>query len=538
MKKVTILVLICMLCLLSIAGCGTSDGTTSSSSPASSSVEAGGTDPMKEEGFTGYPMKTDQSLRIWTNITAMQPYAEYSDVSESPFHTGLAQMTGVDIKWEFPATGADATQAYYLMLASDNLPDIIYTNNLNNRGEDLIRSKRAIILDDWIKDYAPNLWQYLNSKPDTMKAVQTDSKHFYAFPFLRDDPWLATYRGPVVREDLLKKTGLNEPVTIADWDVMLHAMKSLVDVPLGTYSKAFLQDHFSNAFGFYYNYYIEDNSVKLGYAQDKYKDFLQLMSKWYKEGILDPDFLTMDDIGFKTKLINEKVGAFYTGATAITNFRIAVEDNKAQFGFIPVSVPVAQKGDVIKFYQGEALWNGYGAMITTACKDVALACRFLDYGYSKEGIIYWNYGKEGVSFNYIDGKPVLAPLVTEAPEGKAKAIMRYSAMGAGNGISIMLTEMMKQKQNDEGNAAVDKWIENTGGKPYTFPVVSATAEEAEELSTLETSIKTYADEMYCNFILGAQSLDDFDKYLKNLESMGVKRLLEIKNQQYKRYSLR
>jgi hypothetical protein len=71
-------------------------------------------------------MKTDQKLTIWADNECMGVNQTYASYKESPFHTGLEEMTGVNVEWQCPTPGTPTSQAFNLMLASNTLPDIIF----------------------------------------------------------------------------------------------------------------------------------------------------------------------------------------------------------------------------------------------------------------------------------------------------------------------------------------------------------------------------------------------------------------------------
>ena len=63
----------------------------------------------------------------------------------------------------------------------------------------------------------------------------------------------------------------------------------------------------------------------------------------------------------------------------------------------------------------------------------------------------------------------------------------------------------------------------------------ATADEADRLLFLQADMATYTKEMIQKFIMGTESLDNYDSFLKQLETMGLSEVLEIKQTQYDRY---
>ena len=68
--------------------------------------------------------------------------------------------------------------------------------------------------------------------------------------------------------------------------------------------------------------------------------------------------------------------------------------------------------------------------------------------------------------------------------------------------------------------------------------VTPTAEESEEYSTIMNEVETYRDEMTNKFILGTESLDNFDQYVETLNSLGLQRAIEIEDAALERYNER
>ena len=79
--------------------------------------------------------------------------------------------------------------------------------------------------------------------------------------------------------------------------------------------------------------------------------------------------------------------------------------------------------------------SSYGTAITTACEDIPTACQFLNYCYTEAGNILANYGREGVSFDYVDGEIVLNE------EAIAENSIGYYAMSGSQGCYIRQPEI-------------------------------------------------------------------------------------------------
>ena len=60
------------------------------------------------------------------------------------------------------------------------------------------------------------------------------------------------------------------------------------------------------------------------------------------------------------------------------------------------------------------------------CEDIELAMRVLDYAYSEEGYMYYNFGTEGETYTLDEeGKPVYTDLIMKDPDGINNALDKY-----------------------------------------------------------------------------------------------------------------
>ena len=108
----------------------------------------------------------------------------------------------------------------------------------------------------------------------------------------------------------------------------------------------------------------------------------------------------------------------------------------------------------------------------------------------------------------------------------------------GVGIGIQSIDWFNDKSLPFVPGMIEAWIKNSVAGEHHWPCVCATAEEGVELANLENSVITYAEEMYLNFIIGAEPLDKFDEYVKNINEMGLERIIEIRTQGLERYNNR
>ena len=159
-------------------------GAASAPQGETSGESEGGKEAVSAEaGSIAYPLNSDKKVRWYAQDNNKSPHEKFADASESPFHIGLAEKLGVDIEWMFPTTGSDGTTFTTTLLADPtNLPDIMnvyWMNNANQYIED------GIIWDltDYIQEYAPDYYAWLQTDPAYDRAMKTDDGRYYAFGF-------------------------------------------------------------------------------------------------------------------------------------------------------------------------------------------------------------------------------------------------------------------------------------------------------------------------------------------------------------------
>lgn len=87
----------------------------------------------------------------------------------------------------------------------------------------------------------------------------------------------------------------------------------------------------------------------------------------------------------------------------------------------------------------------------------------------------------------------------------------------------------------EGTKVETACKEAYGNMENPFPEMLGTAEESEIYTSIWPDLSTYLDEMFTAFVIGTQSLDNFDNYVETANSMGMQDIIDMKSAQYQRY---
>ncbi len=504
------------------------------------------------DDFT-YPMDGSVTLTWFASEGFGVVNDAYASPNDSPFHKGLSEMTGVNIEWSVPTAGTDARQALNLAMASTTLPDIVFGNLMTDASR-YIEEGAIRDLTPYMEKWAPNYYAFLKSNPNYDKAMKTDAGQYYGFGFFREaGGWNDTYEGPVIRQDWLDECGLEAPKTISDWD---NVIKVFHDKYGATFSFAwdprFRDSGIAGAFGAHgmagqagsaYRYYVDENGkVQFDMAQENWLNYMLKLNEWWAAGLIDQDVFTSRDTEAKTKALNGVMGISYTSMGQLSNWRKEAAQAGNGANWVGLQYPTADDGSISMVFGG----MGIGAVVSVISGDcpeekIETAMRVLDYAYSPEGNLYWNFGKQGVSWDYdANGQPAYLPLVTEDPDGINDAISKYGG-STWSGSCIQATKLLYMKNTPESIAANDLWFypnEAIAGKGKLPNGVTLTAEESDELTNIEAALGTYVPEMSAKFITGEATRADWESYLKELDKMGLARALEIRQAAYDRFMAR
>lgn len=457
----------------------------------------------------------------------------YKSYDQLPMGKELEKRTGVDLDM----VHVEDANGMNLLIAGGDLPDIIGYNwrEKYSGGEAKAISDGVVygMSEDFVKKNAPDYWKVLNANPDIMKQVKTAKGDIYGFAFILGDELLKGCYGLIVRDDWCKELGIDTPQTADEFYNMLKLFKdkknATVPFCVGTSGITYMLDRgiITSSFNLpTRDVYVDGDKVKIGYAQKEYKDVLTWLHKLYKEGLIDPNFASTDESVVASNMLTGKSGATADGSVIGT----WIDTNKGEKNYSLAGIRnlVSKAGDKPMYGQYNNDVVGVTTAITASCKDKKAAAKFLNYGYSEEGNMLYNYGIEGKSYTMVDGKPTFTDQMLNNPDGLTpqQALSEYE-MAYTNGPFVQDKDYLLQYYKmDEQKEALKQWTDNDA-KKYKLPNITIASKDLGEYSSLLSDITTYRDEMMIKFIQGTESLDNFDSYLDTLDSMGINQLKKI-----------
>lgn len=548
---------LCLAATLAVtmSGCGNSNGnttptTTNSSTETTSGSSTAQTDANTNQADTStvsYPLQTDTALTYWGELNSGVA-SNYTNFGDTVVGKTWQEKTGVSVTFQHPAIGQVAEQ-FNLLMSDKTLPDLIEYAWTSYPGgpQKAIDDGVVIPLNDIIDKYCPNLKAYLTANPEIDKMVKTDDGTYYCFPFIRGGDQLLTNTGVMIRQDWLTELNLEMPKTIDDWHTVLTAFKEQKGAAAPftyQYTSVSLTDNnpFAYAYGAPRGFYLaDDGTIHFGAVEEGHKQYLQTMNQWMQEGLLDIDLATLTGDQVSAKITNGSAGASFGWAGS--NMGTWTESGRAtnpDYSLWPAPYPTVEAGAKPEFGRRENNYPGAGSVvITTSCKDVETAARFLDYAYGEEGHMLMNFGIEGESYTMTNGEPIYTDLILKNPDGLSiSGAMSGYCRASYSGPFVQDERYVSQYYSlDSQKAALTVWSD-TNAKEHTIPPITATVDESKELSQIMNEIGTYRDEMCLKFILGTKSFDEWDDYVNTINNMNLSRALEIQNNALERYNNR
>lgn len=512
-----------------------------------------------KSGADVYPLGSDKTI-TWYSQDSHNIHTDFADWHDSPFHVNISKQIGINIEWVLPTTGANgATFTNTLMADPANLPNIMEAYFMDN-AQQYLDDEVIWDLTPYIQEYAPAYYAFLQSNPAYDKAMKTDDGRYYAFGFFREDGgWNDSYQGPVVRKDWLEECGLEIPKTISEFENVIRVFKEKYGaIFTACFGSRFSQMGLSGAFGGYgnlnagYLFYVDDGKVGLAQTTDEYRAWLKWFSGIYKEGLVDTDLLTVDDTTVKTKVETGLCGIAMTSMGQMNNWNNEMEANGNGRPWIGIPYPTADDGSLYSIFGGSGIGSVTGVITKTADEETMKLClRALDYAYTAEGFLFWNYGVEGDSWvmDETTGLPKWTPLV--ADDKSNDPMIKYNGT-TWSGSCIQATNLLYLKNSQASIDANDAWfylgmgrdtnemdkvLQITSG--HKWPTgVTFTTEEADELDLYTANLGTYVVEQCTNFLVGNKDVNDdaeWNAYIAGLDQYHADRVLQIRQDCYNRY---
>lgn len=487
--------------------------------------------------LSSYPIETDITLTYFLPLrSSLGGLVE--NYAETPHAKEFVKRTGVNIEYIHASIGQES-EMLSLLIASDELPDIMHGNWIGHQGGVESAIEDGIIVDiGEYKEYAPAFFGKLESNSELDRAAKTDAGHYYGFSSIQNAQRLRMTAGPVLRADWLSELGLQAPETIEEWETVLTAFKEKKGA-VAPFSAA-NRPHMYSMFGIPNGLFIDGDEYKYGLAIPEVKKAVEHMNDWFNKGLLDVNITSVDAKTLDSQVLTGMTGAMIASGGDIERYMNASKEKG--FELVGVRFPAYEKGSVNDCMSvGLPITGTSVSAISGQCKYPELAAKVLDYCYTEEGEIFANYGTEDVSYTMVDGAPTYTDVIMNNPDGLSimESLSLYVKAGASGPFECKEGYINQYYSLPQQQASLDAWQVGfkESEKRKTRPI-TLTTDEAQEAADILAEVRTYASSMVSKFIVGIEPIDKFDEYLEEVYDLGLQRALDIYTDALKRYNAR
>ena len=530
---------------------------------SSASEEVAETEPEKEAGPLGY-VETSIELPLvdepmtYTLMTKVPPLVGdgLPGLKDNMVFQEMEKRTGIHLDITEVSTWTYNEQ-FMLMVAGGDWTDLMTTVRSTYSGGLAAALSEEVIVDlSKYEEYMPNYMGLIRSDENLYRDVTQGDGSIGAF-FACYSDFYDIDAGLLIRADWLDKLGLESPETVDEYyDVLtaFHNMNgSVMHLPKNGIigNQPFVSAWDVSAFfidaGFFNSllcYSAIDGKLVCGLTEPGFKEYLMLMNKWYSEGLISHDYMSVpvatnlmvgSDSQSLSDLLNDRIGVWGDSVTTVVNYdgTNAVDPN---FRAEPAKFPTLEKGGTIKtgLYACRADEGYYS--VSTTCHDPEIIIQWIDYAYTSDGFDLYNWGIEGETYTVnADGSKQFTDMILDNPDGYSVDQAKYVFLGSESYLHDM--DALHAVYTDLQLECFDVWNCNLTCEYATSNFLAMTADEGDRFSELSSDIITYCNESVAKFITGEKNFDeDYDAFLADLKNLNIDELTELEQVVYDRWA--
>ena len=513
-KRVIASMLSLVMVLSSVVGCGNSNTASTETNVSKEPTAAAEQKESKEETEEASTEQAAEMSKEPITLTLMNRVNAEIVFDNNPMLEEIAEKTGVTLEIDAPPI-SNYTDRLQIVMASGDLPDIIYTWSFDSNYEKWAADGLIWELDDLIGKY-PNLTKNITKNMWEMARTSTTGK-IHAVP----RPTGTSRWGVIANEEWLKKLDTTMPTNV---DELYEYGKKVATMdpdgngkddtflfsPTGLWTDCWLIFSFLPFSVADAPLYLPDfdGEYKIKEKMDGYIPYLEYMRKLYAEKILDPEFFVNNYYDDRTKFQQGRTALLHGGAGNIAEFTKDVSNALDIYKFYPAMIAEGQSKP--RNEAAAATWGGWMISKDVEGEKLERVLEFLDWANSEEGFITMAAGAEGIDYTSYDfANRVIEKTEEQIELSKTHTSSYMTIAWAYDGLLLSPSDTPEKiafcmKEIEDFDAAVD-WVD--------VPTVSTP--KLTNWKAENPDMATRKSEMEVKFVVGEISLEEFQKFLED-----------------------
>ena len=559
-KKIGFILAIMILASSLLSACGGDGSGTSTTAASAANNGAAETtkektetkenkEPENDENFnaTGFPVVNERitlSAVVRGDPNYTKPYEELE------LNKKWTEDTNIDVEWRlFDSTSWE--EKVNLMLVSGELPDIVFGPISTYNELTYAQQGYWQPIQDLISEYTVHVKEFSEMYPEIYNSYYTPDGNVYSLARLKGQEDMEYMNRIYINQEWLEAVSLDMPKNVDEFYAVLKAFKDqdpngngkADEIPL-----AFRYDFKSSdrktggdarnslvgLFGLFGridtidHIVIEDGKPVFTADKDEYKNAVSWFHQLASEGMLDPEAFTMDTTAFKAKnTTGDTVYGVWSGWT-VEEATNPPEKGIETYAMMPPLENV--NGDQIwpRFSYNVAN-QGY-FFITKNNQYPRESIRWIDYLSDPYVSIEHDWGIEdlGSKINDDGSWEILGGGLVTSRTAEGMAWLVPTMVPKHIYDRCVYTSPVKKFEADSCAVYSPYGVE-------VFPNAYHSLEDAQEIIQYSTDIGSYVGKMTSQWIIEGGIDEQWDEYVKTLDSLGLSRYLEIYNSTYDRY---
>lgn len=476
----------------------------------------------EEARLTLMGLEQDGTERVW---------------ADSAFFTRMAERTGVSFDFDqYSDAGAYRSALEAAFAPGGTLPDVLFKANLSPAQEmAFVKSGQLIDLAPYISEYAPNLSQILEARPDFDAVIRQPDGAIASLPAISGTPRQV---GIWINADWLSALNLKMPETLDAYTEVLLAFRDgdpngngkKDEIPLSLVGP-FEAKYLLHAFGIVandYNIYQEDGVVHFAPFEKGYREFVAWLRMAQAEGLIDENAFRQSYASRDTMVNASDTDAPQTigGMVSVAPYTLINMEQTTSYAILP---PLQSDGGTRAYRRtlGSIARGTYA--VTSACTDIPAALRFADELYTEAGGRLAFAGLEGVDYALQpDGSWAWSGI--ESDVGLSDRILQSIIAGDSLTPGLEPAAFMRNSEIKADNYARTQTDSISDYLVDPFPITWPTDTEREaRIAKLQSALGPAVDTAIANFAMGITPLTDesYEAFLSELRALGADEFVQL-----------
>ncbi|MEA1911240.1 MAG: hypothetical protein U9N32_06130 [Spirochaetota bacterium] len=280
------------------------------------------------------------------------------------------------------------------------------------------------------------------------------------------------------------------------------------------------------SYGTEWGFYLKNGQVVYGPSEPEFIDFIKTFRKWYQSGWIDPAVLINSRKAYSVTVENKRVGIYIDYVSNILNYGRLLKNTYSSAELIPLGNPRFNDTSPKPAGHNSGVFLPFAsAYISTRADHPEKIIRMLDYAWSEEGRMLFNFGIEGESWEINNGKPVYLDKIFDSAMG-TQSLKYYIVAGPYLKDPDSFMQSLKlQSQKD----AIGLWCGEQPGIEK-LPLLIPGRDQEFRLKEINNMLDSYVFKTATDIVSGKKKLSELGDFGENLKKIGLSEALSIYKQ--------